>query len=225
MPADASHQPRWELIDTALLDLDGTLLDLEFDNWFWLEHIPRAYGAARGLSPAAAREHLAPRYKACEGTLSWYCIEHWSRELALDIAAMKKAVAGRIRWLPGAQPWLEVLRSRGKRLVLLTNAHPETLRIKDASTGVTRVLHAVVSSHSLGAPKEDPRFWQAVRSVEPYDPARSLFVDDSLPVLRAARDAGVRWIYRRANAPKRDDVAEEFPTVGSIADIALPPAA
>ena len=31
----------WSKIDTVLLDMDGTLLDLRFDNWFWQELIPR----------------------------------------------------------------------------------------------------------------------------------------------------------------------------------------
>ncbi|HBT55971.1 MAG TPA: haloacid dehalogenase, partial [Pseudomonas sp.] len=30
----------WNAIDTVLLDMDGTLLDLHFDNHFWLEHMP-----------------------------------------------------------------------------------------------------------------------------------------------------------------------------------------
>lgn len=213
--------PDWQRIDTALIDLDGTLLDLAFDDWFWLEHVPSVYGAARGLTPEAALGELAPRFRAHEGTLPWYCIEHWSRELALDIATMKRAVAGRIAWLPGAQAWLEALRACGKRLVLLTNAHPETLRIKDATTGVTRILHAVVSSHTVGAPKEDPAFWQAVRTIEPFDPERSLFVDDSPPVLRAARAAGIRAIYAVRRRGLTGTV-EGFETVGSIADIGLP---
>ena len=33
----------WDNIDTVLLDLDGTLLDLNFDLEFWLEYIPKVY--------------------------------------------------------------------------------------------------------------------------------------------------------------------------------------
>ena len=217
-----AHRPSWEHIDTVLLDLDGTLLDLAFDNWFWLEHVPRAYAAAHGVTAEAARNDLEARYRAVEGTLPWYCIDHWSRELALDIAAMTRAVAGRVCWLSGAQGWLQGLRVAGKRLVLLTNAHPETLRIKDGRTGVTHCVDAAVSAHTVGAAKEDRRFWEAVRRLEPFDPARSLFVDDSLPVLRAARAAGMGWIYavRRAGAPRMTE--PEFATVDSVSEIGLP---
>ncbi|MGQ0834335.1 MAG: GMP/IMP nucleotidase [Gammaproteobacteria bacterium] len=215
----ASDQPRWHLIDTALLDLDGTLLDLAFDNWFWLEHVPSAYAAARGLTPEAARVELAPRFRAHEGTLPWYCIDHWSRELSLDISAMKRAAATRVRWLPGARSWLESLRSTGKRLIVLTNAHPEAFRIKDERTGVSRIVDAIVSAHSLGAPKEDARFWQAVRALEMFEPERSLFVDDSQAVLRAARTAGIRWIYAVRRPGEGAEDPSEFPAVESVSEL------
>src|SRR5215813_5524853 len=80
----------WDHIDTVLLDLDGTLLDLGFDNDFWLDFIPEAYAAAQSVPVAVAKALLAPRFRACEGTLSWYCIDHWSRELGLDVAALKR---------------------------------------------------------------------------------------------------------------------------------------
>ncbi|HKZ73070.1 MAG TPA: GMP/IMP nucleotidase [Steroidobacteraceae bacterium] len=216
MPLHPSQRPPWGLIDTALLDLDGTLLDPAFDNWFWLEHVPHAYAAARGLGADEAHAQLVQRFRAHEGTLPWYCIDHWSRELALDIRAMKHAEAARIRWLPGAQAWLEALRKAGKRLVLLTNAHPETLRIKDERTGVTLLFDAVVSSHRFGAPKEDPRFWRALHDVEPFDRERSVFVDDSVAVLRAARAAGLRWVYGIGRAAEAHD---GFPSVTSVAEL------
>jgi 5'-nucleotidase len=223
MERGCTFEPPWELIETALLDLDGTLLDLAFDNWFWLEHVPRAYATARGLSHEAARAELMPLFQRAEGTLPWYCIDHWSRELALDIPALTRGASDRIRWLPGVQSWLQAARATGKRLVLLTNAHPETLRIKDTCTGVTRLFDAVVSAHTVGAPKESARFWDAVRSFEPFEREHSLFVDDSLPVLRAAREAGIRWIC----AVRRPDAATAareagFTSVGAITEIALP---
>jgi HAD superfamily hydrolase (TIGR01509 family) len=194
----------WDHIDTVLLDLDGTLLDLGFDNDFWLEFIPRAYAAAHSLSVEASRVALAARFRACEGTLSWYCIDYWSRELGLNVEALKRTQAERVAWLPGAQEFLRRLSAAGKRLVLLTNSHPQVLKIKDEQTGVTGYLDVAISSHVFLAPKESPAFWKAVREMEPFDPQRSLFVDDSPPVLRAAHAAGIRWIrgVRRVSAAR-----------------------
>ncbi len=218
MSSTALEKLLWDHIDTVLLDLDGTLLDLGFDNGFWLDFIPSVYAATRSMSVEEARADLTPRFRACEGTMSWYCIDHWSRELGLDVAALKQTQAGRIAWLPGAQAFLRRLRGLGKRLVLLTNSHPLVLKIKDERTGVIGYLDAAFSSHEFQAPKESPRFWQAIRQVEPFDPQRSLFVDDSPAVLRAAQAAGIRWIrgVRRVSAAS----GERGRSVGDYGDIA-----
>jgi len=194
----------WAQIDTVLLDLDGTLLDLGFDNDFWLDFIPAEYAASRLLTLEQAKADLTPRFRACEGTMNWYCIDYWTRELGLDIEALKRTQAGRIAWLPGAREFLERLRAWGKRLVLLTNSHPQVLKLKDEQTGVTRYLDMAISSHVFRAPKESEAFWTAVRKVEPFDLQRSLFVDDSPSVLRAAQAAGVRWVrgVRRISAAR-----------------------
>jgi HAD superfamily hydrolase (TIGR01509 family) len=210
--------PHWDAIDTVLLDLDGTLLDLAYDNFLWLARVPQLYAAARGLSLEQAASELAPRFRAREGTLEWYCIDYWSRELALDIAALHREESARIAWLPGARAFLEILRARGKRLVLLTNAHPVTLDIKHAHTGVRQYFDAAYSSHSFGAPKEHSRFWDGVSRAEPFEPARTLFVDDSLPVLRAARSAGIRWIYavRRPDSSQAPRAHAEFLSIDGV---------
>jgi len=217
----SGHALPWGDIDTVLLDLDGTLLDLAFDTYFWWQHIPAAYGAARSLSLEESRALLKPRFRACEHTLNWYCVDYWSRELGLDVPALKRGLGDRIGWLPGAESFLQTVRAHGKRTVLMTNAHPKALRIKDERTGVTQYFDAVHSSHQFGSPKETPEFWAAVRGVEPFDPARSIFVDDSLPVLRAAQQAGIRWIYavRRPDSSAGPRVHEEFPAVDAVADL------
>jgi len=219
--APALSATRWAQIQTVLLDLDGTLLDLAFDNHFWRTRVPQAWGCARSLSVEQARAELWPRFRAREGTLQWYCIDYWSRELELDIAELKRSEAHGIRWLPGARDFLGRVRALGKRLVLLTNAHPTTLAIKDACTQVISHFDADFSSHALGAPKEDARFWLELARVEDFDPARSLFVDDSLPVLRAARAAGVGTIYavRRPDSIEAPREHEEFPTVDAVAQL------
>jgi putative hydrolase of the HAD superfamily len=226
MIADAMNPPvlsaaQWLGLDTVLLDLDGTLLDLAFDSAFWNQRVPEAWARRRAISLEQARTELRPRFAACEGTLDWYCIEYWSRELELDIRAMKQEVAHGICWLPGAREFLQRVRALGKRLVLITNAHPQTLAIKDRRTEVVSYFDAGFSSHGFGAPKENPRFWRELAKVESFDPARSLFVDDSLAVLRAARAAGVGLIYAvsRPDSSAAARIQQEFPAVNAVSEL------
>lgn len=216
-----SSAVQWAQIDTVLLDLDGTLLDLAFDSHFWRESVPAAWARARSIQPEQARELLAPRFRACEGTLDWYCIDYWSRQLELDIAALKRAEAHHVRWLPGAREFLGRVRALGKRLVLLTNAHPTTLAIKDARTQVVSYFDATFSSHRFGAPKEHARFWHELARAEAFDAARSLFVDDSLAVLRAARAAGIGTVYavRCPDSLLPPRVQQEFAAVDAVAEL------
>jgi len=209
-------------VDTLLLDLDGTLLDLAFDNRFWRQVVPEAYGALHGLSVQQALEEIMPRLAAVEGTLPWYCLDHWSRSLDMDLSTLKTGHAGHVAWLPGAKDFLLRQRAAGRRLVLATNSHPETLRIKVEQTRITDYLDAAYSSHPFGAPKEDPRFWQGFRAVEAFDPRRTVFIDDNLQVLRAGRDAGVAHLiavtWPDTTLPEKAHPAE-FPWVRAVAEL------
>jgi len=184
-----------DCIDTLLLDLDGTLLDLSFDTHFWHEVVPAYYGRTRGMSAQEALEkEIGPRLRSAEGTLNWYSLDYWSQVLGLDLSRIKSAHDSRIAWLPGAQDFLRRQRAAGRRLVLATNSHPETLRIKDEKVAIRPLLDAMYSSHQFGAPKEHAEFWLRLRRAEPFDPGRSAFIDDNPKVLEAARAAGIATV-------------------------------
>jgi putative hydrolase of the HAD superfamily len=211
----------WSVIDTVLLDMDGTLLDQRFDNWFWQEHIPSRYAQARGLSESAAWALLAAKFQAVRGTIQWYCIDYWSQELELDVAAIKRAAQAQIGYLPGARDFLLKLELHGKRRVLVTNAHPVTLAIKNDQVRLTDHFDACYSTHSFHAPKENSAFWPRLAVREPFIPQRTLFVDDSIPVLDAAHGFGITWL-RAVRLPDSGRPAQDtggYPTVDGVADL------
>ena len=213
--------PDWGRIDTVLLDMDGTILDLKFDNTFWSELVPARFAAVRGLELEAAKAHLHAAYAAKQGTLDWYCLEYWSRELDLDLEQLKREARELIVWLPQEEEFVHRVRALGKRLALVTNAHTTTLAIKDEHLDFRGHFDAVYSSHTFGSPKESAPFWSALMAAERFDRARTLFVDDSLPVLRAARDFAVGWIdaiARPDTSQPRREIAE-FPAVTSIDEL------
>lgn len=211
----------WTEIDRVFLDMDGTLLDLHFDNHFWLEHVPRRYAEARGLALDVAKAELLARYRDVEGTLDWYCVDHWSRELGLDIVLLKQEVEHLIAVHPHVIDFLEALARHGKRRVLVTNAHQKALALKLSRTPLGGHLERVISSHDLGIAKEAPGFWPRVQAIEPFDPTRTLFVDDSPSVLRAARDYGFRWLIAvlepDSKGPRRQ--TEEFMAIRHFAEL------
>ena len=211
----------WSRIDTVLLDMDGTLLDLHFDDYFWRHHVPGRVAAREGRPVEQVRQELFARYKAIEGTLEWYCVDHWSRELELDIAALKREVSHLIRVHPGVETFLEALHRGRRRVLLVTNAHLKSLELKMEKTGLERYFDAVVSSHGLGVPKESPDFWPRLRVLEPFDPARTLFIDDSIPVLESARDYGIAHLLavRRPCTSWPPVAGVGFPLLDNFADL------
>ena len=211
----------WNQIDTILLDMDGTLLDLHFDNHFWLKHLPRRYADKHGIAPAAAEAELLPLFQRHAGQLSWYCLDFWSRELDLPVRALKEEIAHLIALRPDADRFLAALRGAGKRVALITNAHRDSLSLKLERVELARYFDRLISSHDYGHPKEDQQFWFALQQDFGFDPARSLFIDDSLPILRSARHYGIAHLLgiRQPDSQGPHKDTEEFAAVESYLDL------
>lgn len=211
----------WRNISGVFLDMDGTLLDLNFDNHFWLEFVPLRYAERHGLSLAEAKAELMPRFKETEGKLEWYCLDYWSNQLSLDIVALKAEISGLITVLPHVTEFLEAVRKAGKRLVLVTNAHPKSLSLKMERTCLHTFFDEIFSSHALGFPKESPSFWQALSARETFSADRTLLVDDSLPVLRAARQFGIRHVVAVRKPDSRQPVRNivEFEAIDDFREL------
>ena len=180
-----------EHCETLMLDMDGTILDLAFDNYVWKDLVPRRYAVANGISFESAREQLFEKYAAVQGDLEWYCLDHWNDRLGIDVVKIHHDVTHRIGYLPGALEFLRAVHERDVRVLLVTNSHPDTLELKDAVTGLADYFDGLHSSHTYGHAKESQSFWEALQEDVGFDAATTLFVDDSQPVLRSAAEYGV----------------------------------
>jgi len=211
----------WDRIDTVLVDMDGTLLDLAFDNFFWLELVPEQYADVNGCSLEYARAELGARFDAIAGTLNWYCLDHWTRDLGLDLRALKRRNAHLVRYLPGAREFLAAVRARGKNLWIVTNSHRDTLAVKTEQTGIDRLVDRVVISHDFRAPKESSEFWHGLERRHPFARGRTLLIEDSLPVLAAARAYGVAHAIaiRRPDSRRPPREIDAFAAVDSVAQL------
>lgn len=212
----------WHSVDTVLLDMDGTLLDLEFDNWFWQKHVPECYARQQGLDRAEADRIIHDWITSHLGTLNWYCLDFWTAELGLEIARLKRDAGDRIAIRPGADSFLQALKDSDKQVIMVTNAHRDALDLKVERTGIDRYFDEIVSSHDYGHAKEAQAFWQHLQRHLPFDPARALLVDDSLPVLHSAQLYGigqpVSILHPDSSLPKRDHT-DPFPAIDDFLQV------
>jgi putative hydrolase of the HAD superfamily len=221
MQRTAAPRVDWDRIETVLVDMDGTLLDLAFDNFFWLELVPGHYADVNGCSLEDARAELAARFDAIAGTLNWYCLDHWTRDLGLDLRALKRRNAHLVHYLPGAREFLAAVRARGKDLWIVTNAHRDTLAVKTEQTGIDRLVDRVVSSHDLRAPKESAEFWHGLERRHPFARGRTLLIEDSLAVLAAATRHGVAHpiAIRRPDSRRPPREIDSYAAVDGVAEL------
>ena len=221
MLATASARIDWERVDTILVDMDGTLLDLAFDNLFWHDLVPEHYAALNGCSIESARASLITRFDAIAGTLNWYCLDHWSRDLGFDVKALKRNHRHLMCYLPRAPEFLAAARGRGKHVSIVTNAHRDTLAVKCEQTGIDRLVDRVVSSHDLGAPKESAEFWRGLERSFPFDGRRTLVIEDNLTVLGAAQGHGIAHTLaiRRPDSRRPPREIESFAAIDGVAEL------
>jgi putative hydrolase of the HAD superfamily len=211
----------WRDIDTVLLDMDGTLLDLHYDDHFWLQHLPQRYAERHGISAALALEEIRPIFEKNAGTLNWYCLDFWTAELNLPLRQLKRETAHLIALRPDAETFLAAIQKAGKRVIMITNAHRDSLSLKMERMQLAPYFERLISSHDYGFPKENTQLWDALQADIGFDVARCLFIDDTLPILRSARSFGIAHLLavKEPNSQKGPKDTEEFAAVGDYREL------
>ncbi len=194
------HYVDWSQIDDVLLDMDGTLLDRHFDNFFFEEELPRRYAALHSLSFEESRKRLMAMYRSVEGELAWTDLNYWTRRVGIDVVAMHKELDHMIGFLPGAEEFLRHLQQLGKRVTIITNAHSTGVSVKISKTGLDRYVGRIVDAFEVGYLKMRPEYWPNCQRLLGFDPSRSLFMDDDEGCLTTAKAFGVAHLVHSAKS-------------------------
>ena len=211
----------WQAIDTVLLDMDGTLLDLYFDNYFWQQYLPQHWAKQKGMAPEQAVNQLKSWYEKEAGTLSWYCLDYWTNRLGIDVLALKADVEHLIDKRPHAENFLQRLQESRFRVVMVTNSHERLIDLKMQKTGIDIYFDDIISSHRLGHAKEEQAFWKRLQDEIGFACESSLLVDDNLTVLRAAQQYGIAHLLAISNPDSKAGLQDtgEFTPLHCFTDL------
>ncbi len=202
-------------ISFVLLDMDGTLLDKYFDDYFWEHLVPEKYADKHGITFGKAKEALLAQYRSHEETLNWTDVDFWSRELGLDILALKEQIRHLIEIHPHVRDFLKLMMSRKKKVYIVTNAHDKVLDLKLRKTEIGKYLTGAITSTHIGFPKERIEFWRKAEEKLGFTRENTLFVDDTLAVLNTARKYGIKYVVYKARGNSKADpgYSPDFTTV------------
>ncbi len=208
-------------IEFVLLDMDGTLLDKYFDDYFWEHLVPEKYAEKHLMAFGRAKEELFSKYKAHECTLNWTDIDFWSKELNLNIVALKEEIKHLIEVHPHVEDFLKMIKTQGKKVYMVTNAHRKALDIKLKKTEIGSYFDRCITSFEMGYPKEMLGFWNKTEQILKFDKEKTLFIDDTAAVLKTARVFGIKYLLlkTRANSKKHDIPENGFTALNDFKEL------
>ena len=184
----------WDSIDTVLLDMDGTLLDLHFDFYFWTVHLPTKYSQVHNLDLQEVSESIATRLTEKQGQLQWYCTDYWSDQFQINIIQAQEEVRQLIKERNQVIHFLQQLGNMHKQRILITNSDRPSIKLKFANSQIQPLLDQVISSHDYRVAKEHQKFWHHLQQNINFNPQTTLFIDDSEPVLDSAHQYGIKHL-------------------------------
>jgi putative hydrolase of the HAD superfamily len=146
------------------------------------------------LDPRLAREQIHQQTQEIKGSLNWYSTDYWSETLEVDVVQLKYEVSHKVAMRPYCVDFLDALRSAGKDVVLVTNAHHDSLKLKMDKTQLAGKFDRLITVHEFSLPKENSQCWQEVYKRHPFDATRTLLIDDNQHALQSAREFGINFL-------------------------------
>lgn len=222
--------------ENYIFDLYGTLVDIHTDEdnpaaWATLarfysyyeaiytpEELQEAYRRLTEERTAGCRglrrdSHEAfPEIEIEEVFLALFTQKGADADLTLAVHAgqfFRAMTTEYLRLYDGTLEMLQMLRRKGARLYLLSNAQAIFTAYEMRALGLDKVFDAVYLSSSCGCKKPDLRFFNLLLEEHHLDPARSIMTgNDAACDIAGAKAAGLATLYVHSNISPREPLPD-----------------
>ena len=191
--------------------MDGTLLDLAYDDFIWNHQLPIRYAATHGCTLEQSTQALFQFYQEHNHTLNWYSTRFWSSKVGVDTLALQHEFKHQVALRSGCIELLDYLKANGYACWIATNADCAGLKFKLEHTQIADYFDVIISSESIGYAKESIEFWQKLHALHPFQEKSAYFIDDTEKVLKGAEKFGIENLITIAQPSSKKNIRTESP--------------
>ena len=206
-----------------MFDMDGTLLDLAFDDLIWNYKLPERHALTHKCALEESHETLYSFYQEHKHTLSWYSSKYWTSKVGVDVLQLQHDFKDKIRPRLGCFELLDFLKQNGYRCWLVTNADRAGLELKLENVALSPYFEVMISSEEIGYSKEFFEFWQILQQKHPFNPQNCFLIDDTAPVLKGAEKFGIKNLITvtqpSSERAERNPLELQYPSIHHLTEL------